>query len=168
MITAERLEVLALATGGRFADGAALPEVVSHVWDAGAVPIVPWAFGKWWGEGGAALLAFLDTIAPRDLFLGDNGGRPRVWPPPAPFRHAIRRGMFVLPGSDPLPLAAGATRAGSYGFRCHGPFDPSAPAASLRGVLPDPGFTPEPYGGRETWAGFLRNQLFLRFGPRAG
>ena len=40
-----------------FADGRPIPDVLAAVAEAGAIPVIPWGFGKWWfgniGSGGS-------------------------------------------------------------------------------------------------------------------
>ena len=111
VVTRERLEVLALLTAVRPDDGVPLDATVSGIREGGGVPVIPWSIGKWWGERGRVLNAFL--AAPREgpLYLGDSLIRAAGWPAPGPFRLAP-----VLAGTDPLPLPGEEALAGSYGI----------------------------------------------------
>ncbi len=163
LVTRERLEVLALGTAARFDDGLPLSQAVDQVRAAGAVPVLPWGFGKWWGRRGAVLRAYLETVAAGALFVGDNGSRPQFAPTPAPFRQAAARGVRMLPGTDPLPLAAECTRVGSYGFYVRASLDPEHPARSVRAALQASGVAPVAYGARKTPPLFVWRQAALQF-----
>lgn len=164
--TAERLEVLALGTTAELRDGRPLAETVDRVRAAGALPVIPWGFGKWWGGRGALLRDYLNTAPIEDLFLGDNGGRPKLGPAPGHFGLAAARGIRILPGSDPLPLASECRRPGSYGFSVEAPVDLERPWASLKAALARPDCVPRPFGERETASRFIRNQVYMQFDKR--
>jgi len=166
VITAEAVEVLALATAERFPDGEPLPETVARIRGAGAIPVLPWAVGKWLGRRGALVEDYVRGADPRGLWLGDNGGRPRLWARPRLFDRAAERGIGVLPGSDPLPLPDACERAGSFGSALSVDLDETRPAASLRDVLRDAATEPEPYGPLERALPFLRNQLAMQRAKR--
>ena len=164
MNTAERLEVLALGTRTRVADGLSLTETLSAVREAGAVPVIPWGFGKWWGVRGRVLRAWLAThAAASGVFLGDNGNRPAGFPEPKPMREARAHGMAVLPGSDPLNLPGHARRPGSYGLRLSGDVSLETPVADLKAALlslrPE---TAVPYGRRLSFPSFVWANVALR------
>ncbi len=55
--------------------------------------------------------------SPARLFLGDNGGRLAMASPPRQFAIAERHGIMILPGSDPLPLAAEREAVGALRLR---------------------------------------------------
>lgn len=167
-VTLERLEVLALATTRRPVDGAPLASTVAAVRAAGGLAVLPWGLGKWLGRRAAVLAAFLDEAAPSEIFLGDNGGRPRGWPTPAPLRR-WQAGPVpgrCLAGSDSLPLPDEADRVGSLGVEWRGELDPERPLSSLREVLRAPETVLAPWpgsgGGRVGPWRFLMAQLGLR------
>jgi hypothetical protein len=167
IVTAEGIEVLALATDRRFAEGASLGATVEAVQRAGAVAVLPWGFGKWLGRRGAVVRGYLEGKAPTGLCLGDNGGRPSFWPRPALFAWADAAGVPILPGSDPLPLPGEEGRVGSRGFTVRAEIDPERPGAELRRLVASPGFAPRPYGSGESAGRFLRNQLAMQWRKRA-
>ena len=160
ILTAEGLELLALATRTRIPDGVSLADGLARARAAGAVPVVPWAFGKWWGKRGAVLHAALAEEDPPDL--GDNSARPSLLADPEAFRRARARGRAVLPGTDPLPLRGHEVRAGSYGFVLESGLSSTHPArdlvAALR-ALPGP---PRRFGRRVGPVEFVRDQVALR------
>jgi hypothetical protein len=136
VVTEARLEVLALCTTTEFKDGGTLMERIRQVREAGAVPVVPWGFGKWWGSRGRLLADVVGTLSAGEVLLGDNAVRPRGTPEPKLFESARERGIPVLPGSDPLPFPAQLRQVGSYGAILSGrEFDPSRPAETLRRQL---------------------------------
>jgi hypothetical protein len=141
-VTEEGLELLSLGAAERPPSGAPFEQAVDEVDRSGAVPVVPWGFGKWSFGRKAVLLGALERSRPGRFFLGDNGGRCALGPEPPPLRRARALGVPVLPGSDPLPFPWEASRAGGYGFLLEGEFDPSRPCASflalVRGVRCSP------------------------------
>ncbi len=162
IVTQENLEVLALGTADSFADGLPLSQVVDRVRSAGALPVIPWGFGKWLGNRGATLTRYLESTTPENLFLGDNGGRPSLWPDPLHFKLARHKGIRILPGSDPLPMSSEAWRAGSYGFSFHAPLNAASPWRSVKATFLEENFSPRSYGAREKPYRFLRNQIFMQ------
>lgn len=161
-VTSEGLEVLALATAQRPGDGRALGTTVLDVSESGGVPVLPWAFGKWWASRGACLRAYMQTAARPRLFLGDNSGRPDGLPGPEPGSLAVRHELAILPGSDPLPLAGHEVRVGSYGFYLDGPVDLERPAQWVREALAGSSVSPPAWGKRTSWPRFLSDQFRLR------
>lgn len=159
--TTEGLEVLALATTQRFEDGRPTAEILRAVAAAGALAVLPWGVGKWFGRRGR-LVSRLIGEADLPFACGDNGNRPGFWPRPHLLRRAERLGRRVLPGSDPLPLPGAITRAGSFGFAVSDAPDPMRPAAELKARLADPRIPIEPYGTLERASRFFSNQLLLR------
>lgn len=165
--TREGLEVLALATAEEFPDGLTLGDTLTRVHWSGALPVLPWGFGKWWFYRGALVEAALQQW--EGILLGDNAGRPRLAGPPRFFREAEARGVPVLPGSDPLPLPEQATRAGSYGFAAPG-VSPDRPAEGLRalvGELRSRREQPRTFGRCAGLLEFCRGQSALRLRRRA-
>jgi hypothetical protein len=163
IITSENLEVLALITDQTFSDGSSLQDTIQAVREAGGLPIVPWGFGKWLGRRGKVLNNLLNSDDSSPLFLGDNGGRPIFWRRPSYFQLAEDKGLRVLPGSDPLPIASESTRPGSFGFQVRGSFNKQEPGKSMKEVLLRPETVLHPYGSLQTPWNFIRNQVTLRY-----
>jgi hypothetical protein len=163
--TREGLEVLGLATAEEFPDGLPFEDALARVRWSGAVPVLPWGFGKWWFYRGGLIEALLRRPEPKWIFLGDNGGRPGMGGTPRLLREARRRGIPVLPGSDPLPLAGHEARAGSYGFLVTEGVDERHPAAALRQWLRGLAVQPPTFGGCQRLAQFCRDQINLRLRP---
>jgi hypothetical protein len=160
--TSESLEVLAISCSEDIPDGRPVRETLKLLYSAGAIGVVPWAFGKWWFGRGKLVNALIEEETPEHFFLGDNGGRPHHSPRPEQFRRAQKRGIRVLPGTDPLPLPGEETRVGSYGFLLSGPMDYDRPGESLKRLLNDPERSPIAYGRGSAWLPCLRRQWLIR------
>ena len=154
VVTAERVEVLALLTAERFPDGMKLTETLTAIADTDAVAVLPWGVGKWIGRRGREVIA---ALAQHDVFLGDNAGRPIGWPAPKQFRDNV-----VLPGSDPLRLASEESMVGSFGFALTCDLDVAKPAAGIRTSIRKLERSPDAVGRRTGLIGFVRQQVGLR------
>lgn len=165
--TAEGLELLAIGTTTPIPDGLPLLHAADLARSAGALAVIPWGFGKWWRRRAAVLMDFLASEAAKDVCLGDSAARPYPALPPVHFRLAARRGIPILPGTDPLPISSSATLAGSYGLALRARHDPARPFAVLRRALDDsrPGAA-RVYGSRCGLIAALRAQIALRCARR--
>jgi hypothetical protein len=137
-VTAERLEILALGRDLRHSDGRPVGETLERITASGAIPVVSWAPGKWWGARGERVRRLIETHAPEAFLLGDTAMRPAGFPLPSLMRLARRRGFRIIAGSDPLPFPGEERRLGSYGIALEAAFDPARPAESIRRALADP------------------------------
>jgi hypothetical protein len=164
--TSEGLEVLALGSDAPLADGERLATTIEHVRASGAVAVLPWGFGKWWGRRGRTITRYLETVAGGGVFLGDNAGRPELLPAPPQFAHGAARGLFVLPGSDPLPLSTAAAKVGRYGCVLEGAVDAARPAAGLLRLLTDLPRQPASFGRRDGLAACLVKQVAMQWRKR--
>ncbi len=138
IVTRERIEVLALTVDLVLPDGRALHDVMDAVLDAGAVPVLSWAPGKWFFERGRLVANALDHYGSTRMALGDSSLRPTLWPEPGIMTRARSAGFRVLAGSDPLPFAGEEKRVGTYGVWSDGLLDEAEAAQSLRRLLLDP------------------------------
>lgn len=166
IVTAENLEVLALATTASKPDGAPIQEVIDWVQEQNGIPVIPWGFGKWWGKRGDILSSLLKSNTNDQFLLGDNSGRPWFMGNPKHFATAQQQHRHILPGSDPLPFASESWRAGCAGFSLSVPIDPDRPAGSLRNALKNPHVTMTPYIRRERLMPFVRNQVAMQVRKR--
>jgi hypothetical protein len=157
IVARERLEVLALGRDLELSDGLPVMETLERARESGALPVLPWGFGKWWGQRGAVMAAALRQDG--ELFLGDNGGR--LGPEPALFRQARRLGIRVLPGSDPLPFSRHEGVAGSYGFVLEHAVDLNKPASTLLRRIRESG-QPRIFGRRAGLPRFLQDQIGMQ------
>ena len=164
IVTAEKIEVLALFCNTSINDGLPLNETINTIRQRDGIAVIPWGVGKWLGKRCEILQDFLAGHEGKGLFLGDNGGRPWFWPTPALFHLAGEKGISVLPGTDSLPLPQEATRVGSFGFFLdHHPLDMTSPATSMRDLLMTGQETLYPFGRLQDIKSFFTNQLQLRF-----
>jgi hypothetical protein len=166
IVTAEGLEVLALATNSSIKDGESLADTVKKVEQEGGIPVIPWGFGKWWGRRGQVLNNFLKSAGGRKVFLGDNGGRACFLPQPTLLHWATVQGLKILPGSDPLPFPCEMHRPGSFGFHLEGVLDPDQPASSLRQLIQNTKTDIVPFGSPEKALRFVRNQMGMQLKKR--
>lgn len=150
--TSERLEVLGLGLHGRVEEGRTVEETVRTVRDAGGLPVLTWAFGKWAGTRGRMVRTLLQRMGPGDVLLGDTSLRPAEWPEGALLRRARARGFVVLAGSDALPMASEERYLGRYGCMWSVPEGKTISWVSLRAWLVKPGRTVRTVGRR---CGFL-------------
>lgn len=166
IVTADRLEVLALATRTNIPDGQPLEATVEALRAAGALPVIPWGFGKWTGARKRRLAEFLHGSAGDGVLLGDNGGRLDFGPPPSLLVEARRRGVAVVPGSDPLPFPSQTGRAGRYGFVLTAGLDPHRPARTVVEYLMSRKDLPCPFGRLTPLPAFLLSQLRMQWRAR--
>ncbi|MGP1386405.1 MAG: hypothetical protein ACTS2F_22785 [Thainema sp.] len=165
IVTAENLEVLALGTAELFEDGQPIDNVVDAVHQAGGLPVIPWGFGKWIGRRGTVLTELLEAEQPT-IFLGDNSGRPLFWKRPPYFETVEKKGLCVLPGTDPLPFTSETDRPGKYGFMMQVAIDAQMPAASLKQAVMNSPTSLKTYGSLESPVRFVRNQIAMQITKR--
>lgn len=133
IVTAERIEILALGLESVPDEGQPALDVVAAVDAAGAIPVLAWSPGKWMFSR-AEVVERLTRHAGDVLRLGDSTLRCKGWPLPQPMAAAR---FPVLAGSDPLPFPGDESAAGSYGIRMTLNLDESAPVSSIRRALRD-------------------------------
>ena len=85
---------------------------------------------------------------------------------PPLFARAAAHGVFVVPGSDPLPLAHQERKVGRCGFRMPAALDPQRPAASILDWMRACDAQPETFGRYEGLAGFARDQAAMQLRKR--
>ena len=163
IITAEKLEVLALISNDEFADSLTVETTIQNIVSKGGIPVLPWGVGKWLGKRGEILQKLLNSDSFSMLYLGDNSGRPNFWLRPTYFQLAEQKGWKILPGTDPLPLKSEYSRPGSFGFIVEGKLNSATPGKSMKQILSDATTSVHPYGALETPFRFIRNQLAIRY-----
>jgi len=168
IVTAERLEILALGLAGEIMSGLPIHETMLAVQATGALCVLPWGFGKWTGKRGRIVRDTLDRRPGRNFFLGDNAGRLGLWPAPGEFRMAARRHIKILPGSDPLPFPDHVSRVGRVGFALDRTIDGSRPFQEIGRALLDEDEEPKPYGALERLLPFVRHQVAMQLRKLAG
>lgn len=162
VITGEGLELLALFTQEFFQDGGSLIELVKQIKKKGALPVIPWAPGKWMGRRGKYVKEMIETSDHSDILLCDNGNRPVFWLRPLLFKLAESRGIRIISGSDPLHFPSEVVRVGSYGFSFEGFVDPKEPEKDIKRYLTDPAVQFRMYGRQERAYRFLLNQTAMQ------
>jgi len=166
VVTHEGLEVLALCCNEQFNDDRPIEHTIGKIVNAGGLPVLPYGVGKWSGARGVIISKLLEGPLASRLLLGDNAGRLSLAPEPAHFKLARDQGLFILPGTDPLPFAAQAGRVGTYGMRLTGPFDPDKPAASIRQRIQTADTQPTVYGRTDGPVRFFNKQLRMQLRKR--
>ena len=161
IVTAEGLEVLGLGLSGFIEDGRPTREVLAATRDAGALPVLPWGFGKWTARRGRLVREMIED-PPCTFYLGDNGGRLYMMAEPPEFATGRERGMEILPGTDPFPFAWDVGRVGSFGLEFDVDLDARRPFTGLKALLEDPDRRPRAYGRLERLPGFVRNQFAIQ------
>ena len=162
IVTAEKLEVLALGTDKVIIDGLSFASTIEKVLAEGAVPVIPWGAGKWIGKRGRILESYLRNISGTGLFLGDNGGRPFFWKNIPHFKLALDKGISILPGSDPLPFTDQCRKPGSFGFSMNGSISRESPFQDMKNLLYDTELSINSFGRPETALGFIFNQARMQ------
>lgn len=157
---AEGIEVLAFGGEPGAGDGEPFEEVVAAALRRSRIVVVPWGFGKWRGERGAAVLAALRRHGDR-VHLGDTAGRPPFDPGRAVFARAGGHAARRLFGSDPLPFPDHAAMVARCGTIVPGRTDPVRPLASLAAAL-EAARTFVPFGEGPGLLRFTRDQFRLR------
>jgi len=156
------LEVLALGNIEPFEEGRPVKELIQTIGKRGAIPVIPWGAGKWLGARGETIKNLLQSQQVPLFFLGDTRNRPAFWPKSSIFRQAERKGLKILPGSDPLPLLSHNKVPGSYGFYLRGKINSDYPFMSIKKLLIAPETSIIPYGKQERPFRFLGDQFCLR------
>ena len=163
VVCREGLEVLLLGTRSSVPDGRPIRDVLAEGARLGALRVIPWGAGKWLFGRGKLLNELIAAAQPgQGFFLGDGAGRPISWSKPRHFDRAERRGLRVLPGTDPLPFPRQNGRAGSFGFRLEGAIDLSMPTEGIKSALRDPLSRLTPFGRPERLVPFVRNQIAMQ------
>jgi hypothetical protein len=162
------LEVLALGTDRMIEDGLGLEPTLRSAESAGALPVLPWGFGKWMGRRKQRIREQILAPGVERLWVGDNGGRLRMMPRPSLLDEAEARGFGVLPGSDPFPFGRDHRRAGSFGCLLDVELDVAQPWACLRAALVRIRGSPRAYGQGAGWLGFGFRQAWMQVHKRSG
>ncbi len=130
IVCKERVEILALGVRQAMGEGLPAADVVRRVREAGGLPVLAWAPGKWmFGRAGVVRGLFQADPA---LLAGDSSLRCLGWPEPGAMR---RKGLPVLAGSDPLPLRGEEEQAGRYAVRFQVDAEGHEPVEALLSAL---------------------------------
>jgi hypothetical protein len=115
VVSSERLEILALLVHRLDMDGSPARDIINATLDAGGVPALGWAPGKWLFGRGKVVAGLIESFDPGTLVIGDTTLRPYGYPEPRPMKDAREKGMGIIAGSDPLPFGGEETFMGTYG-----------------------------------------------------
>lgn len=148
IITRERIEILSLTIDQRIPDKLTAREVVDTIRQKEGIPVLSWAPGKWFFKRNKIVRDLIDSNKPGSLLIGDTTLRPTCWPQPLLMRRAVRKGLTIISGSDPLPFAEEEQVMGRYAILMDSDFDPDNPAKSIRSIFTQPGFSPSLIGKR--------------------
>ena len=166
VVTLEGLEVLALGCNEEFTDGRAIEHTIEQVIEADGLAVLPYGVGKWNGARGVLVDKLLDGPQGSRLLLGDNAGRLSIGGEPKQFTRARKRGIWVLPGTDPLPFANQATRAGTFGMVLTGGIDRDKPAMSIKQLIQTADAQPKAFGRTDGPVSFLAKQFGMQLRKR--
>lgn len=163
LVSSEGVEVL-LFGGAQMPATKSLAMIIAEAAAQNGLVVLPWGAGKWLGNRGRLISDLLSGVRAGDgVLLGDNGGRPALWGRVSQFELARAKGVKMLNGSDPLPVAGELERVGSFGNVLRGDLDEERPCASLISQLREPRVMLEPFGAPLSLGEFVKKQLMLRF-----
>lgn len=155
IVTAEKLEVLALTMQDVVEDGQPIGRVIDSVIETGGIPVLSWAPGKWFSRRGEVVEKVINEYKPGRILIGDTSLRPLGWPEPSVMKRASAMGFGIIAGSDPLPIHGEERQAGRYAARCELSFDSCKPVTSVRSGLKDPSIRIDRIGRRNSWPEML-------------
>jgi hypothetical protein len=162
IVCRERIEVLALGAREEVEDGQPVADVLTQVESIGALPVLPWGFGKWVGRRGSIVAKLIAEQPVGRLWVGDNAGRPHGTPRPKLFAEAELRGIHILPGSDALPFRDEVGKAGRVGFLMDIKATNDLCGMDVLDAIRHSERQPKGFGRQETPWRFLRNQLAMQ------
>ena len=162
VVSAEGLEVLGYAPHRNVRGGLVADRIVANILAADGIAIIPWGFGKWMGRRKSVVVRLIETWG-NTLSIGDNGGRSVLFFSPAIFETARKKGIRILPGSDPLPIAGESERVGTCGFCLEGLIDQDAPLSHIIQALNRPRNNVKPFVRHARPIEFIRKQAMLRW-----
>jgi hypothetical protein len=114
VITAENIEILALASNEAIDDGQPALDVIYQVNQLGGVPVLAWSPGKWFAKRGKLVKRLITELDDQSFLIGDTTLRPYGWQTPGLMKQAMANGFGVVAGSDPLPFAGEEKWLGQY------------------------------------------------------
>jgi hypothetical protein len=159
IVTAERLEVLALTCAEEVPDGLSALETIAAVQAVEALPVLSWSPGKWFGARGRLVGQLIENALPGQLFVGDILLRPPLWTEPRLMKQARAKGVRCLVGTDPLPPVGEERVCGRYGVAFESGFDGDRPIESFRAALRNPDQAVSVIGARNGVAEAVRRYV---------
>ncbi len=166
IVTKKKLEVLAIGLKEDYKDGKPIEEVIQHVVKSGAIPIIPWGFGKWFSQRKEILRKIVLQKKSYPIFLGDNGNRPWVFKKPKIITLGFENLILNLPGSDPLPFKRENKKPGSFGLYIDDVINQDKPFDNIYKILTSSKKQFKTYGKLESLFYFLKNQIAMQIVKR--
>ncbi len=167
VVSGEKLEILALLVERLDMEGCPARDIISATLDAGGIPVVGWAPGKWLFGRGREVAGLVESFDPGSLVIGDTTLRPYGYPEPGPMKEARKKGMGIIAGTDPLPFAGEETVMGTYGVLVETKEDDSLDDIDLRGLLLNAGPARlHRVGLRNDFVSAMVRALKCRFSPK--
>ncbi len=114
IVSAEKIEILALNCSDYIRDGLPAEETISLILQLGGTPVLPWAPGKWSLSRKKVIERQILHSNPNQLLIADSSLRPLGWPMPGLIKKAARLGFRIIAGSDPLPFSGQERLVASY------------------------------------------------------
>ena len=156
-----KLEVSALGLVDPFSDGSTIDNIIAQVLEGGAIPVLPWGVGKWFGSRGKEVDYCLRRWG-RKVMVSDNSNRPTFWGMPDRLVKAGRE-HIVLAGSDSLPLRSHQTTSARYGVLMNWTVGlPVTRKNFFSQLQSESSIISEPMGVRERFARSVSNQLAMQ------
>ena len=167
IVTKNKLEVLSIGLKEDYQDGKPVEEVIEHVVKSGAIPIIPWGFGKWFSPRKQILEKIILQKKSHPIFLGDNGNRPWIFKKSKLFKLALNKNNILdLPGSDPLPFNREVQKPGSFGFYIDNVINQDKPFDSIYKIITTTKEQFTTYGKLESLFYFVKNQVAMQLVKR--
>jgi hypothetical protein len=167
IVTEKKLEVLAIGLKKDFQDGKPAEEVIKHVVEFGAIPIIPWGFGKWFSPRKQILEKIVLQKKSYPIFLGDNGNRPWIFKKSKLIKLAFENNNILdLPGSDPLPFNREVKKPGSFGFYIEDVINQDKPFDNIYKIITTTKKQFKTYGKLESLFYFVKNQVAMQLVKR--
>lgn len=167
IVTKENLEVLSFGLKEAIIDGKPIEEVIQHVVKSGAIPIIPWGFGKWFSPRKQILEKIILQKKSYPIFLGDNGNRPWIFKKSKLITLAFNNNNILdLPGSDPLPFNREVQKPGSFGFYIDDVINQDKPFDSIYKIITTTKKQFTTYGKLESLFYFVKNQVAMQLVKR--
>lgn len=164
IISSENLEVIITGATNKIPHKNPVHFYIEKYGDTHLV-IIPWGVGKWLGNRGR-IVSNLIQQSNYKFALGDNSGRASVWKYVPQFNQARHKGINILAGSDPLPIAGQHKKVASYGSVIIGSLQQHDLARQLRGKLLDvQAGNIKSYGHLDGLLSFIISQIRLRLQP---
>lgn len=155
--TAEKLEVLALGRSLPPRDNMSLEETINYARSEGAIPVLPWAFGKWLGARLKLVEQAVSSFG-SGVILADSSMRPALWPMP---KVMLEFSGNIVAGTDPLPLKDEETRVGRLASVLDSADAPGDNYGKFMCALTNPANRPRTVGKRLSAAAALQKVLRL-------